>query len=64
MATINKFEDLEIWQIAREICKQVEPHAQAGISMKNFSIADQIRRSSGSIMVNIAEGLITTLPVI
>jgi len=56
MATINKFEDLEIWQIAREICKQIEPYAQSGIAAKNYSIADQIRRSSGSVMDNIAEG--------
>jgi four helix bundle protein len=56
MATINKFEDLEIWQIARVICKQIEPYAQSGIANKNYSIADQIRRSSGSVMDNIAEG--------
>ncbi len=56
MATINCFEDLEIWQIARELCKKIEPIAVRIISVKNFSLADQLRRSSGSIMDNIAEG--------
>jgi len=25
MATINQFEDLEIWKLAREICLEVDP---------------------------------------
>lgn len=56
MATISRFEDLEIWQIARELCKRIEPVAMHIIFQKNFSLADQVRRSSGSIMDNIAEG--------
>jgi four helix bundle protein len=56
MSTINRFEELEIWQIAREVCKKIEPMAESGIRIKNYSLADQILRSSGSVMDNIAEG--------
>lgn len=56
MAKINKFEDLEIWQIAREICQYVELLIQTTTLKTNYSLKDQIDRSSGSIMDNIAEG--------
>lgn len=56
MAKINKFEDLEIWQKARELCQYVELLIQTTILKTNYSLKDQINRSSGSIMDNIAEG--------
>ena len=56
MATINNFEDLEIWKLAREICKKVYEYTQKHPFCRDFSLVDQIRRSSGSIMDNIAEG--------
>jgi len=56
MATISKFEELEIWQKAREICQYVELLIQTTNLKSNFSLKDQIDRSSGSIMDNIAEG--------
>ncbi|APA00577.1 four helix bundle protein [Flavobacterium commune] len=56
MATISKFEGLEIWQKAREICQYVELLIQTTNLKSNFSLKDQIDRSSGSIMDNIAEG--------
>ena len=56
MARINKFEDLEIWQKAREICQYVEVLIQTTSLKTNFSLKDQIDRSSGSVMDNIAEG--------
>lgn len=56
MAKIEKFEDLEIWRLAREICQQIEFLIQ-NINLKtNYSLKNQIDRSSGSIMDNIAEG--------
>lgn len=56
MATIQKFEDLEIWQQARAICQNIELLIQTTNLKTNYSLRDQIDRSSGSIMDNIAEG--------
>ena len=56
MATINQFEDLEIWQLSRMICKQIRDITRNDQFRKDFSLVDQIKRSSGSAMDNIAEG--------
>lgn len=56
MSTINRFEDIEAWQLAREMCKSVYGITSRGDFSKDFSLRDQIRRSSGSVMDNIAEG--------
>jgi four helix bundle protein len=56
MAKIEKFEDLEIWNMAREICQYVDYLIQNTNLKSNYSLRDQIDRSSGSIMDNIAEG--------
>ena len=56
MATIQKFEDLEIWQLARVLAKNIFVLSQTGQLAKDFSLKDQMNRSSGSIMDNIAEG--------
>lgn len=56
MAKIEKFEDLEIWRLARAICQQIEFLIQNTNLKTNYSLKDQIDRSSGSIMDNIAEG--------
>ncbi len=56
MATVNCFEDLDIWKSAREICKYVNEYTKKTPFCKDFSLTDQIRRSSGSVMDNIAEG--------
>ena len=56
MATIRKFEDLEIWQIAREFCKKVYGFTNSEPFSKDFSLKDQIRNSSGSMMDNPVEG--------
>jgi four helix bundle protein len=56
MATIKRFEDLEIWQHARELCKFINRLIERDKFKYNFSLKDQISRSSGSIMDNIAEG--------
>lgn len=56
MAKIEKFEDLEIWNKSREICIDIETLFETTNLGKRFSIRDQMDRSSGSIMDNIAEG--------
>ncbi len=56
MGKIQKFEDLEIWSLAREICQLVEFLIQNTNLKTNYSLRDQIDRSSVSIMDNIAEG--------
>ena len=56
MGKILKFEDLEIWRLAREICQNIESLIQNTNLKTNYSLKDQIDRSSGSIMDNIAEG--------
>lgn len=57
MATIQRFEDLEIWQLARINCKQINHLIRATKHFKNdFTLVNQMRDSSGSVMDNIAEG--------
>lgn len=56
MATITKFEDIQAWQKARTLCKLIGGYIDGDRFKKNFSLIDQIERSSGSIMDNIAEG--------
>jgi len=56
MAKIEKFEDLEIWNKSREICIDIETLFETTNLGKRFSMKDQMDRSSGSIMDNIAEG--------
>jgi four helix bundle protein len=53
---IERFEDIEAWQIAREVCGAVYALVASSSLGKDFSLKDQMIRSSGSIMDNIAEG--------
>jgi four helix bundle protein len=56
MATITRFEDLDIWKKAREYCKIIIDLTQQDGFSNDFSLKNQINSSSGSIMDNIAEG--------
>ena len=56
MAHIEKFEDIIAWKKARELSKMVYNLTQNTTFSKDFSLIDQIKRSSGSAMDNIAEG--------
>ena len=56
MATIKRFEDLEIWQLSRELCQTVYQIITTTPLSNSYKLRDQIDASSGSIMDNIAEG--------
>ncbi len=56
MAKIERFEDLEIWQLAREICKDIWEIIQTTSLQKDYKLREQINGASGSIMDNISEG--------
>lgn len=56
MGRIEKFEDLEVWQKAREICKKVFEIRNRSELKSDYRLYDQINAASGSIMDNIAEG--------
>jgi four helix bundle protein len=56
MATITDFEELEIWQLARQLNKDIYPllvNLQEG---KNFELKGQLAGSAGSVMDNVSEG--------
>ncbi len=56
MASFKNFEELEIWQIAREINKAVLNIINSTKLKSDFMLKDQMSRASSSIMNNIAEG--------
>jgi four helix bundle protein len=56
MATINRFEDLEIWQEARRLAKEIHRLSVETDLKTDFKLRVQIKDSSGSVMDNIAEG--------
>lgn len=56
MATINRFEDLEIWKEARRLAKEVHLIAVHTDLRFDIRFKNQIKDSSGSVMDNIAEG--------
>ena len=56
MATISKFEDLEVWQLARALSKEIYSFTFIEPIKSDYRLRDQMRGSAGSIMDNIAEG--------
>ena len=57
MATVTKFEELEVWQLARELTNEIfETFSNSEQFSRDYKLKDQINGSSGSVMDNIAEG--------
>ena len=56
MATVQRFEDLQIWQKARLLSQKIYPLTFIEPIKSDFRFKDQIRGSVGSVMDNIAEG--------
>ena len=52
----KSFEELPVWQKSRELVKYVYALTRKEPFSKDFSLVDQIRRASTSVMFNIAEG--------
>ena len=51
MATIKKFEDIEAWQKARILNKEIYKIATETELSKDFRFRDQVNAAAGSIMV-------------
>ena len=56
MASIEKFEDIMAWQKARVLTKKLYAVTSSPAFRQDWSLRDQIRRASVSVMSNIAEG--------
>ena len=56
MPKASKFEDLSIFQKARDLCKEVYAITKEGEFYKDSRFVQQIHASAGSVMDNIAEG--------
>ncbi|NTS39369.1 four helix bundle protein [Flavisolibacter sp. BT320] len=56
MATVHSFEELEVWQLARQLCLHIYPLTFSKPIADDFRFKDQLRGTCGSIMDNIAEG--------
>lgn len=54
-AKVSKFEELVVWQMGREITKEIYGITSI-IGQRDFGFCDQVRRASVSIMNNVAEG--------
>lgn len=53
---IERFEDIEGWQIARKLTRMVYEVSRQGEFVRDYGLKDQIQRAAGSVMHNIAEG--------
>ena len=56
MTRIERFEDIQAWQRARELVRDIYEVSSKGNFAKDYSLKDQIRKALVSIMSNIAEG--------
>ncbi len=56
MEKVREFEDLEVFQRARALCKEIYQLTGVEPFASDFRFVQQIRAASGSIMDNIAEG--------
>jgi four helix bundle protein len=50
------FEEIEVWQLARALVKEIYHITSTDKISRNYSLKDQIQRAALSIMNNISEG--------
>ncbi len=53
---IVRFEDIEAWKLARELCRGVYRASRTGEWRHDIELRGQTRAAAGSVMHNIAEG--------
>ena len=53
---IERFEDIEAWQLARELTRKVYSLTKRPEFARDFGLKGQIQEAAGSTMHNIAEG--------
>ena len=53
---IERFEDIQAWQKARELVTRIYSMTNKGDFAKDYGLKDQLRRASVSVMSNISEG--------
>jgi len=56
MPTVIKFEDLEIWQLARKLYQKTSSLIEDLKENHDYRFAEQMKSAIGSVMDNIAEG--------
>ncbi len=56
MGKLKRFEEMEVWRMARELARRVYSVSANRAFFRDYALRDQIRRASVSIVSNIAEG--------
>ena len=56
MASVERFEELQAWQLARVVARKIYAVAASGPFSRDFGLKDQMCRAAVSILSNIAEG--------
>ena len=56
MASIKRFEDLDMWKLARKLTNRIYDASDIGLFSRDFGLRGQMRRAAVSIMSKIAEG--------
>jgi four helix bundle protein len=56
MATVQRFEDLEVWKRARVLTNKVYDASNAGSFARDFALRDQMRKAAIFVMSCISEG--------
>ena len=56
MATVQRFEDLEIWQLSRKLYQKISKLTEKIKFNHDYRFAEQLKSGAGSIIDNIAEG--------
>ncbi len=56
MGKVDRFEDLECWQLAKELMNKIYDMTKNSSFYKDWELKSQLRRSALSSMANIAEG--------
>jgi four helix bundle protein len=55
---VNRFEDLRVWQAAKQQCDQVGTLLRHSVLERDPGLADQLNRASVSVGLNITEGFL------